>query len=181
MSEEICPKCEGSGFINDKKCKCVLKDELTNFLGKYSRYKYNKKYTTASRLYDDMFFNGLSMETFGSVVKSFLSYNYLTERNLRYADISGQDMVTIHFGADEMFEVGDLKDVDILILRLGRDSYNKSLGLWLLNLITTRKENNKLTWVYVYPNITATKLKEFYGDELVSFLQNKENFKTTNG
>lgn len=180
-----CKKCNDSGFIIDKngkakKCSCLLQKELTDYLKHYNKYKFNKKYATNS-LCTDLLCLDCSENSFGSLVKSFLSLTYIQFPDTKWTDITGQDLVTVTFGDDETYLVGDLQEIDFLIIKLGRDSYNKALGMWLLNLLTKRKELGKLTWVYIYPLVTMSKIIDVYGDEFCNFIKDKHNFKSVKG
>lgn len=175
-----CELCNDSGFIVDennklKKCKCVLANELKAFLKHYSKYTYNKKYANIKYLMD-IVFEGHRDEAFGSLVKSFLSYLYLKSNDLKWKDITGQDLVSVTFGEDETYAIQDLQEVDFLIIKLGRDSFNRSLGAWLLNLITRRKELGNVTWIYIYPK-TVTKIVDLYGSEFKAYIGEKTNFR----
>ena len=177
-----CEYCKDSGFIVDennqiKKCKCVLAQELKSFLKHYSRYEYNKKYANMN-YFTDFVIDGYSDSSFGSLVKSLLSFVYLKSNDFKWKDLTGQDLVSVTFGEDETYAIQDLQEVDMLIIKLGRDSYNRSLGAWLLNLITRRKELDNITWIYIYPN-TSTKIVDLYGSEFAAYIREKTNFRTS--
>lgn len=178
----VCSICEDTGFVFDvktgtsKTCKCVMKRRVQDYLKHYSKYRINKKLCT-ERMLDDYNILG-DLHSFGTTLASVLTYILFKVGAVSWLDITGQDLVSTTFGDEEELWVNDLQNIEFLIIKLGRDGYNKAMGGWLLNLVIHRQEHEKMTWLWTYPNVSDAKLREVYGEDFITYIRDKVNFKT---
>ena len=181
MGEVECFECNDRGFIFDAntkryvRCKCQMVKALKAFLAEFDGYKFSTEIAKNSKAYTkDWLFRSKNhpYDSFCRVVKTLLSIMWLDNQNIKFLAVSGRDIIDSVFLTNERggSEGQVLYDTDVLILKLGRDSANKLFPDTLLNLLTSRAEHKKLTWIYIYPEVTDARLREYYGDQVTNII-----------
>lgn len=184
-NEYECFLCQDRGFIPQKdgtyvRCSCRLKKELLNYLDEYKDYKIKD---TIKRNIDNyktnLLFNGTDYNLFGSAIKTILAVTYLDNPAFEYQSITGNDLANGIFETDEWgSKVNNIYyDTDLLILKLGRDNINKALPDLMANLLTYRKEKKLATIVYIYKEAKEARLKQYYGDIVMSMINGFKEIK----
>lgn len=173
-----CEKCKGSGYIISntgkmQECSCILQERIEKYSRHYNKYKIVKKYVDG-KYNTNLIIRNASVDTFGRIVKSLIVYQFLKNRDSEWKDITGQELVNTTFGDGEV-KLDELEKVDLLIIKLGRDGYNKAVGMWMLNLLTKRLEQGLYTVIYVYPNVSRGKLVDLYSKELIDYIESDES------
>lgn len=184
-NEYECFLCQDRGFIPQKdgtyvRCNCRLKKELLNYLDEYKDFKIKdtiKKNIDNYRT--NLLFNGTDYNLFGSAIKTILAVTYLDNPAFEYQSITGNDLANGIFETDEWgSKVNNIYyDTDLLILKLGRDNINKALPDLMANLLTYRKEKKLATIVYIYKEAKEARLKQYYGDIVMSMINGFKEIK----
>ena len=174
-----CFECQDRGFILQKdgtyvRCACRLKKDLLNYLGEYKDFKILKSMKARIDNYKcNLILRKQEYNTFGNVVKTILALSYLDDASITYESITGNDLIDGYFITDEyggkIYNV--YYDTDILILKLGRDNINKAMPDLLANLLTYRKEKNKITIIYEYKEANDSRMKQYYGEVAIDIMK----------
>lgn len=184
-NEYECFLCQDRGFIPQKdgtyvRCSCRLKKELLNYLDEYKDFKIKDTIKKNIDNYKtNLLFNGTDYNLFGSAVKTILAVTYLDNPKFEYQSITGNDLANGIFETDEWgSKVNNIYyDTDLLILKLGRDNINKALPDLMANLLTYRKEKKLATIVYIYKEAKEARLKQYYGDIVMSMINGFKEIK----
>ena len=184
-NEYECFLCQDRGFIPQKdgtyvRCSCRLKKELLNYLDEYKDFKIKDTIKKNIDNYKtNLLFNGTDYNLFGSAIKTILAVTYLDNPKFEYQSITGNDLANGIFETDECgSKVNNIYyDTDLLILKLGRDNINKALPDLMANLLTYRKEKKLATIVYIYKEAKEARLKQYYGDIVMSMINGFKEIK----
>lgn len=171
-----CDKCQDRKVIerNGKlqKCICVIQKEMDNYLDDLGDgIKYKKQATVLKFDKDILFTQSVTFLEFMSRAKQLL-FNKFFQGAPTYDIVSVTDYTNSYVIGEHL----ETNYVEYLFLTMGRDNFNQSQHTTVFQLLNSRKEMDLVTWIYIYPNVTKSRLVDLYGLDAYNFIMDKSNY-----
>ena len=158
-----------------QKCLCVIQKEVKEYLSVFPDNTPVDKKMIISKIDRNMLFEGIDVKIFQKRAKSFMFKQFFKDEHPNYMFMSVNEYTSYYVVGD----ADDIIYVPYLFLTMGRDNYNVSQLTTITTLLTTRLEIGRKTWVYIYPNVTKSKLVEYYGREFYELAFETNSFVRT--
>lgn len=171
--DDNCLICKGDGHMQFKGhktiCECIVRKKVKEYLGSlYAEMPYTslENLTIKNKF---VCFENCSMESFKSLVKSFLLQNQLklTHRSVLPDDIV-QYYVTDGEEAKQRFR--ELSEVDFLVIYFDVDPPNKLYGEMIESILKKRVMFDRFSWLYFVGNYGDIWFTERYSNRLKKYL-----------
>jgi len=145
-------------------CKCVIEKRVKEFLDLpyFNNVKVNKKLDVSKLDKNLLMYRGVKYANYISRVKSFLFKYFLqVDNQIDYVVMTGSDYIGYYVVGEHEW----VTELDYLFLTLGKDNYNTAMQTVIATLINDRINRSKKTWVFLYDDVSKSKLVDLYGND----------------
>lgn len=129
-----------------------------------------KEFDPSLLIEKDILISSCPQSLYKSIFKSFLLN---TGMRYRHLTLSGYDIMQAYLTNTDQQDFTRASEVDILLLYLTADPFNRAYSNVITSLIQKRRFNSFSTWIYTPHRIKEGAFTALYGSELAEFIDTK--------